>query len=59
MPLFYGNQRIKLNIGRHAVNLELYTSGTPITNNIRLLSSDDFCLKDSGGVYLTTKAGEK
>lgn len=59
MPLFYGNQRIKLNIGRHAVNLELYTSGTPITNNMRLLSSDNFCLKDSGGVYLTTKEGEE
>ena len=59
MPLFYGNQRIKLNIGRYAVNLELYTSGTPITNNIRLLSSDDFCLKDSGNVYLTTKEGEE
>ena len=59
MALFYGSERIKLNIGRYAVNLELYTSGTPITNNIRLLSSDDFCLKDSGNVYLTTKEGEK
>lgn len=59
MPLFYGNQRMKLNIGRHAVKLELYTSGTPITNNTRLLSFDDLRLKDSKGIYLTAKEEEE
>lgn len=59
MALFCGDKKIRLNIGRYAVDLKLYTSDTPITSNIRLLSSDGFCLKDSVGIYLTVNEEEE
>ena len=55
MALYLGSsekQKIVLNgILHHLILL----SEKPITNGIRLLSSDNFILKDSKGLYLTSK----
>lgn len=57
MALYLGNEKIKININGLIYNLNLY-SDIPIVNGDILLSSDDYILKDSNGLYLTTKDGE-
>ena len=44
-----GKRKLSLNGFKHHLNLY---SAVPIINNIRLLSLDNFVLKDSNGVYL-------
>lgn len=53
MALYIGGQKHKLIVGGDICNLNTY-SPTPITNGIRLLSSDDYTLKDINNIYLTT-----
>ena len=57
MGLYLGSNKMHININEiiYAVNL---FSDPPITNGIRLLSVDNDILKDSNGLYLTTKEGE-
>ena len=57
MGLFIGGTKYKLIVGGNVCNLDVYTP-TPITNGIRLLSSDDFILKDINNLYLTVKEDE-
>lgn len=57
MALYIGSDKVKVNINGIAYCLNLFFA-SPITNGIRLLSSDNFILKDSKGVYLTTKEDE-
>lgn len=55
MALYLGSsEKLKVNINNvvHIFNL---FSNTPITNGVRLVSSDGCVLKDSNGVYLTVK----
>ena len=47
MGLYLGNSE----------NLKVNLNNT-ITNGIRLLSSDNYTLKDSNGLYLTVKDGD-
>lgn len=54
MALYIGNEKIKINLDGIKYYLNLF-SKTPITNGIRLLSSDGHILKDSNGLYLTFK----
>ena len=49
-----GSEKLKINLGNTVYCLNLY-SLIPITNGIRLLSSNNYILKDSNGLYLTTK----
>ena len=52
MALYLGNSgRLKINLGGVVYRLNLF-SATPITNNGWLLSSDNYILQDSNGVYL-------
>ena len=53
------NLRINAIVGAliSTVNL-IIPSSTPIVNGIKILSSDNFILKDSNGVYLTAKEDE-
>ena len=46
-----GKRKIVLNGVTYCLNL---FSTTPITNGIRLLSSENYVLKDSNGIYLTS-----
>ena len=59
MPLYLGSSgklKVYLNNIAYVVNL---VSTTSSTNIIRLLSSDNYILKDCNGVYLTVKEGGK
>ena len=58
MALYLGNSdKLKVMIDGVVYRFNLF-SKTPITNGIRLLSSDDFTLKDSKGLYLTVEEVE-
>lgn len=58
MALYLGSsENLKIFLNGILYYLNLY-SETPITNNIRLLSSDGYILKDSNGLYLTVKESE-
>ena len=52
MAIYVGGQKWKLIVGGNVFSLNI-PSSTPITNGVRLLSSDDFILKDINGLYLT------
>lgn len=53
MALYVGDkEKRKVILDGVVYRLNLFTS-TPITNFIRLLSSDNYTLKDSEGLYLT------
>lgn len=58
MALYLGSgdkQKVVLNGAVYCLNL--FTK-VAITNGIRLLSSDNYILKDSNGLYLTVKESE-
>lgn len=52
-----GSKRQKVILDENTYCLNLYST-TPITNGIRLLSSEGYILKDSNGLYLTFKEEE-
>ena len=55
MALYLGNSdKLKINLGGVVYCLNLFCE-TPITNDIKLLSSDNYVLKDFNGLYLTIK----
>ena len=55
MAIYLGNgQKFKLNFGNATCSL-IIPSATPILNGVKLLSSDNYILKDSNGIYLTAK----
>ena len=59
MALYLGNgERIKITSNNVAHCLNLF-SEKPITNGIRLVSSDDYTLQDTKRLYLTTKKEEE
>ena len=57
MPLYLGNEKVKINLNGIVYKLNLYSS-KKIEDIIRLLSSDRYILKDSNGLYLIPKDGE-
>lgn len=55
MGLYLGSsQKVKINLASNKYSLKLF-SLTPILNGTRLLSSDNYILKDKNGRYLTAK----
>ena len=54
MPLYLGNEKIKINLDGVAYYLNLVFV-TPSIDGIKLLTSDGYELKDSNGLYLTSK----
>ena len=55
MALYLGSsEKLKINLGNTVYVLNLF-SEIPIINGIRLLSLDNYILKDSNGLYLTSK----
>ena len=53
MALYLGNSgKLKVNLNNAVCHLNLF-SKKPITNGIRLLSSDEYILQDMNGLYLT------
>lgn len=58
MALYLGSSEgLKIYLNGVEYCLNLYST-VPITNGIRLLSSEDYILKDSSGLYLTAKEDE-
>ena len=58
MSLYLGNsKKLKVNLNNIIYRFKLF-SENPITKGIRLLSSDNYTLKDSNGLYLTVKDGD-
>ena len=58
MSLYLGNsEKLKVNLNNVIYRFMLF-SENPITNGTRLLSSDNYTLKDSNGIYLTIKEGD-
>ena len=58
MALYLGSsEKLKITLNNIVYYLNLYST-KPITNGIRLLSSDGYTLKDSNGLYLTAKESE-
>ena len=56
MGLYLGsNKKLKINLVNGGAFRLSIPSSTPITNGSLLLSSDNYILKDSRGVYLTAK----
>lgn len=51
----YGKRKIIIN--NVVYNLNLFST-TPIINGVKLLSSDNYTLRDSNGLYLTAKEAE-
>lgn len=55
MALYLGNsEKLKININNTICTLKLF-SEVPILNGARLLSSENYILKDSNGIYITVK----
>lgn len=52
MALYVSEHKQNLYLGNTPMILHIFTP-TPMTNGIRLKSSEDYILKDSRGVYLT------
>ena len=55
MALYLGSdKKRKINLNGVTYCLNLFST-TPITNGIRIKSSDGYILKDSKGLFITTK----
>lgn len=57
MALYLGIDKVKLNLDNVVYNLNLF-SETPIVTGVMLLSVDNNIIKDSNGLYITTKEDE-
>lgn len=57
MALYLGNQKVRLNLNGIAYKLNIFSMSSNIKGPV-LLSSDNYILKDSNGLYLTFKEGE-
>lgn len=59
MPLHLGSsEKVKIHKNGSIIRLDVFTE-KPITNGQRLLSSEDYTLKDSKGTYITVKGDDK
>lgn len=57
MALYLGKDAVKINLNGIVYSLNLFSSN-PILNGVLLLSSEGYILRDSNGLYLTTKESE-
>lgn len=58
MALYLGSNKKKLYQGDFKALLNIYISSPSIISSIRLLSSDNYILKDINNLYLTVKESE-
>ena len=57
MAIYLGKDKVKINLNGVVYYLNLFST-TSITNGSWLLSSDNYILTDSNGIYLTIKESE-
>ena len=55
MGLYFGDKKQKLRSNNAAYFLNLYTTSTSVVNENKLLSSDNYTLKDKNGLFLMAK----
>lgn len=53
MALYFGSSKVNVTLNNLKYILNLYSSA-PVTNGTVLKSSDNYILKDSKGLFLTT-----
>ena len=53
-----GSEKIKISHDNTLIRFNIFTE-TPITNGVLLLTSDEFIIKDSDGIYMTAKESEE
>jgi hypothetical protein len=58
MPLYLGTEQVRINLDDIIYHLNLFTNVIMI-NNPKLLSSDNFVLQDSNGLYITVKEDDE
>lgn len=58
MALYSGSSKCKVILNNVVYRLFIPTTSVDTSGGIRLLSSDNYILQDSNGVYLTAKDGE-
>lgn len=54
MNLYINGVKVKINLDGASYKLNIHSS-EPVVNNVLLLSSDNYILTDSMGVYLTAQ----
>lgn len=57
MALYLGNTKSKINFRRSVHSLKFFVSSF-VLNGAKLLSSNEYTLKDINGTYLTVKESE-
>lgn len=57
MALYLGDNKVKINLNGIMCSLNLFSSNL-ILNGVSLLSSEGYILRDSNGLYLTTKESD-
>jgi hypothetical protein len=57
MALYLGDNKVKINLNGIMCSLNLFSSNL-ILNGVLLLSSEGYILRDSNGLYLTTKESD-
>lgn len=57
MALYLGSDKVKINLENIICHLNLFST-PPITNGVRLLSNDNYILKDLNNLYVTSKEDE-
>ena len=57
MAIYLCNNKVKINLNGIMCSLNLFSSNL-ILNGVLLLASEGYILKDSNGLYLTTKESE-
>lgn len=58
MGLYLGSSKQKISIGSSYTNMNFYSAIIPIIKGIKLMSYDNYILKDKNGLYLTVKESE-
>jgi hypothetical protein len=57
MALYLGDNKVKISLNGTVCSLNLFSSNL-ILNGVLLLSSEGYILRDSNGLYLTTKESD-
>lgn len=59
MAIYLGSsEKLNITLDGIAYNLNLFSTA-PITNGVRLLTAENYIIKDSNGLYVTVQEGEE
>lgn len=58
MAIYLGSRKQNINIGSSSCHMNFYSTIVSMINGVKLLSSNNYILKDKNGLYLTAKESE-